>query len=726
MSIRKLFTAALICAASVTTAFAQTAKYPFPQSVVYPNGHPQSIIAGSKAQSWYNSWKTESLKPCEGKGIMPTADDATTVKAEDVGWALIASAYMGDKETFDGIYTFYKANLTARAGGMMSWKVDCNGPKDSNSHGSAADGDLDVAFALVVASWQWGGDYLAEARKVITNCEKLIIACNNGGLNGGPILSLAGGYDGNAYGGGCNSYTDMSYFTPAFFRIFADVSNTGNASKWAQLADDAYVHLNRNAHTTTGLISNWHNVNTGAPAVGPSGSDADKIYSHDASRVAWRISLDYLWNGNAEAKAWLTKVTTWLVNTLGVDNLKEGHNIDGTVANNNNTAAGMAFLGSFAAGSLANDNETVRSALLNKIKDRNDNYWYHRHTGNMYLLTLTGNMWNEALVGGDGYKISVAIEGSGTVSRLPNKTLYEIGEQVTLTAEPGLGFAFDSWSGEGITSKESTITITMDASKNITAKFVLSADGTNLVKNGDFSKGSDGLEDWELNKNSSSAATAAKSADGVTITITQIPSDPDKPYDLQLVQPGLPLLKGNKYQVTFEAYAAAPRKIQLMSQQAVSPWDGYLYEDINLTTTKTTYTFVLDMTDFDDDPAARIGFNLGYSNQSVTIGNVSVVLLGASSIAEKNIPQANVKKSSLRVTAKKSAISVKFKAKNSGVAELRLYGLKGNLVAKTRLQTVSGKSYSHTFNTGKIPNGFYIVSVHSSGSIDRSKVIMPK
>jgi len=407
---KKIVITLCVMAFYLSPLFAQTANYPFPQNVAYPYGHSQSTILSAKAQSWYNSWKNESLKPCSGKGIMPTADDANTVKVEDLGWAMIATAYMGEKENFDGIYQFYNANTNSRAGGMMVWKVSCE--NIPNDQGSATDGDLDVAFGLIVASWQWGGDYLEEAKKVIEKCEQLIITCNNGGSNGGPILSLAGGYSsGGAYGGKCDGYTDISYYTPAFFRIFAEVS--GN-TKWAQLADDAYTHLERNAHTTTGLISNWQNVKTGAPNVGPSGNVGnDAIYSHDASRVAWRMSLDYLWNGNTRAKAWLTKVTNWVVNDLGVDNLKENHNIDGTIANSNNTAAGMAFLGSFAAGSLANDNASVRTALLDKIKNRNDSYWYHRHTGNMYLLALTGNMWNKALISGSSSSTSESSSSIG-------------------------------------------------------------------------------------------------------------------------------------------------------------------------------------------------------------------------------------------------------------------------------------------------------------------------
>jgi endo-1,4-beta-D-glucanase Y len=710
MSIKKILTATLVCAAA-TVAFGQTANYPFPQDVTYAQGYKPTTLTTAKAQSWYTSWKNEALDRTScTKGIMVKTDDATTVKVEAVGWAMIATAYMGDKDDFDGIYRFYNAHRAQQAGGMMSWMVDCNGPKNNSNdnRGSASDGDLDVAFALVVASWQWGGDYLDSARAVITRCKQLVTQCNG-------LLVLAAGYNGGAWGGACN-YTDISYYTPAFFRVFAEVTNDQD---WEKLADDTYTHLERGANATTGLVPDWQMV-SGSGTV-PDGRKM--IYEYDACRVPWRITLDYLWNGNQNAKTWATKISTWANGKLSSNDLKNGHNLDGSGVGGN---AEMAFLGGWAVSAMANT-QTIANAFGTALASRNDSYWYHRHTGNMYLLTLTGNMWKEDMLAGDGYRLTVSITGSGKVGRNPDKTRYDAGTVVTLTAEPGLGFVFDGWSGEGITpSKQTSINVTMNAAKTVSAKFVLSADGTNLVKNGDFSKGSDGMEDWTVNKNGNSAATTTTSNGAVTINITKLPDDLEKPWDLQLVQAGLPLLNGNKYLITFEASAAAPRKIQLMSQQAVSPWDGYLYEDVELTTTKQEFKFTLDMTDFDDDPGARIGFNLGYSTQNVTIGNVSVILLQTDAIYDYRVPQANVKKSSLKVTAKKAAINVKFKAKGSGTAELRLYGLKGNLVTKATLRTVAGKSYTYTFNAGKLPNGFYVVSVHSNGSVERSKVIMPK
>lgn len=61
----------------------------------------------------------------------------------------------------------------------------------------------------------------------------------------------------------------------------------------------------------------------------------------------------------------------------------------------------------------------------------------------------------------------------GTVARDPDKTVYEDGETVDLTAEPAAGFSFDHWSGDlgGSDSTASAILVHMDRNRNLAAHF---------------------------------------------------------------------------------------------------------------------------------------------------------------------------------------------------------------------------------------------------------------
>ena len=59
----------------------------------------------------------------------------------------------------------------------------------------------------------------------------------------------------------------------------------------------------------------------------------------------------------------------------------------------------------------------------------------------------------------------------GTISVNPNKLPYEAGESVVVTATPKAGYLFSNWSGAS-TATISSITLTMDTKKSLTANFI--------------------------------------------------------------------------------------------------------------------------------------------------------------------------------------------------------------------------------------------------------------
>jgi uncharacterized repeat protein (TIGR02543 family) len=68
------------------------------------------------------------------------------------------------------------------------------------------------------------------------------------------------------------------------------------------------------------------------------------------------------------------------------------------------------------------------------------------------------------------YSLTVDISPAGAGSVSPAGGKYKPGEQVTLMASPASGYAFDHWSGDA-SGTTPTVTITMDACKDITAHF---------------------------------------------------------------------------------------------------------------------------------------------------------------------------------------------------------------------------------------------------------------
>jgi hypothetical protein len=69
------------------------------------------------------------------------------------------------------------------------------------------------------------------------------------------------------------------------------------------------------------------------------------------------------------------------------------------------------------------------------------------------------------------YTLTIAAGTGGTTDPVPGDYVYDEGTQVTVTATPEANYRFGSWSGEA-SGTDSTITITMDSDKSITANFI--------------------------------------------------------------------------------------------------------------------------------------------------------------------------------------------------------------------------------------------------------------
>lgn len=344
--------------------------FPFPQNVRYPHGFSSTKITSDHVQRWYEAWRSKYLRECNGN-LLPGSSPTTTGLVEAQGFAMIAAAYMGDKATLDDLYGYYQAKLTAAGCGLMGWKNNCGGFEDQ---GSATDGDIDVASGLIVAHWQWPDDgYDDKARAIIDNLKELIVDCNG-------ISALHPGCSGGRPWGGCNE-TDISYYSPAFFRYFAEISGD---PAWSKLADDSHTIRDAAAHDGTGLVPDWQSVSGNAGAGSRKG-----YYSFDAIRTPFKHGLDYLWNGNPEAGSWCKKITDW-ANGVGVTRLRDEYQLDGSQVGSNHN---LAVVGSLAVCAMANTQSMADAFVEESVKLRDD-FWYSGYLGNLYLLAMSGNMWN--------------------------------------------------------------------------------------------------------------------------------------------------------------------------------------------------------------------------------------------------------------------------------------------------------------------------------------------
>ncbi len=314
------------------------------------------------------------------------------------------------------------------------------------------------------------------------------------------------------------------------------------------------------------------------------------------------------------------------------------------------------------------------------------------------------------------YRLTVQTLGDGTVSRSPDALSFEENAMVSLTAQPQAGWSFYRWTGLDGSGNTNPITVVMDMEKSLTAYFFRNPDAEgNLVLNGGFSSGT---SDWTLNIWDGDATGSVNN--GVYGLL--IGSIGTNNYDIQLVQPGIFLENGKTYQVTFDAYAAANRMLEVNVEMANSPWTSYLaeVEQFELTTEKKTYAFTFTM-NHPTDVNGRLGFNAGMSTDALFIDNVSVKAATTNSASPSVVLPRT---SGVSIGIHKSMLRVDFNVPVGGAAALKMYDLKGNSIKNVRFGIRAGETYSRSINLRDVPKGFYLVKLEIDGRTYHSSEVL--
>ncbi|MEM6686090.1 MAG: glycosyl hydrolase family 8 [Bacteroidota bacterium] len=334
----------------ILTSCSQKTEYSYEFGALPSN--LQADIIAKTYETWKQKYVTADGCPAGAKRIL--FDDMSHTVSEGIGYGMLISAMMKDKATFDAFYAFYNANLDPN--GLMNWKIGPNG--ETAGENAATDADEDVAYALLLAH-KFIGDasYLAEAKKIIALIKKHMV-------EPGTYVLKAG----DAWGGSMT--TNPSYFAPGYFKVFAEVTND---DFWNKVSDKCYDILFKSWNATTGLVPDWCKADGSTPADNVSWAKyGGKAYYCDAARTPWRIAADYVWFGDERAATYC-KAINGFVENIGISNITDGYNLEGTTFRTKKTSA---FVGCFAAATLVADNqEFIDTAYTENINTFNDSYF---------------------------------------------------------------------------------------------------------------------------------------------------------------------------------------------------------------------------------------------------------------------------------------------------------------------------------------------------------------
>jgi endoglucanase len=385
---------------------------PFPQHQVYAPGsikpsHVSQAALDQTATQLYGQWKSGFLRAgCTpgryyvwhgGYGGGGTGDRVIAV-SEGLGYGMLITVLMAGQDPaaqtlFDGLYAWFRDHPSVNHPDLMAWQ-QLEGCASSSDADSATDGDLDIAYALLLADRQWGSggavNYKAEGAKVVAAVRAKEVHPRTQLVQLGDWV---GTYDAKTY-----NATRTSDWMPTHFRAFQ--AATGQAG-WQGTLDATYsllATLQKKLAPKTGLVPDFVvNTNT-TPKAAPSGflgEDTGNLYGWNACRTPWRIASDFLLHGEPRARTAVRKLEDWARTATGGKpaKLRAGYTLAGKAVA---SYSDLAFTAPLAVGAMV---DASYQPWLNALWDATtragfDPKDYYGDTLRLLaVLTISGNVW---------------------------------------------------------------------------------------------------------------------------------------------------------------------------------------------------------------------------------------------------------------------------------------------------------------------------------------------
>jgi endo-1,4-beta-D-glucanase Y len=391
-------------------------SFKYPDGMLKPTGAQATL--DQTVKTFYDAWSKKYLSAkCGGYVVLTEggtgAAMGTFSVSEGHGYGMVITALMAGHDPnaqakFDGLYAVFRLYPSTNDPNLMAWQLvsscpagqQCTMPApgcfriNGGDSGSATDGDLDIAFALLLANAQWGSggpiNYQAEAAKVIA-------AIKNKEFNAMtkyPVIA-------DDIGPGSDFYflTRPSDFMVDHFRSYG--AATGDVF-WTETVDAIHTligNLQKTYSATTGLLPDFV-VETGTtPKPAPPNLPADEgvttaEYAYNSCRVPWRLGTDYVASGDMRVKAELTKIDTWIRTAAAGDPKKivDGYKLDGTKSTQ---ASGpdLSFEAPFGVSAMVGTDQKWLDALWADITKMGLTVYFGDSIKMLSLIVMSGNWW---------------------------------------------------------------------------------------------------------------------------------------------------------------------------------------------------------------------------------------------------------------------------------------------------------------------------------------------
>lgn len=366
--------------------------------VLRPSGSTSTLDAA--VVNYYQRWKSAFLRHnCNSAWSQVWAADADhTYVAEAQGYGMVIVATMAGadpdaKRIFDG---------------FVKWKIDHPSVIDPdlmaseqndqcvsvNGGDAATDGDMDVAYALLLADRQWGStgtyNYKQLAIRHINAIKRSEINPSTNLLRPGDWATTS---DPRYY------VTRSSDWMADHFRAFRKATGDPAWDTIRTAHQNLMTTMQQNFAPSTGLLPDFveRTNSTPRPPAGKVLEDevGDGKYWWNACRVPWRIGADAVTSGDAKSLAAARKLNSWAKSKFGGNpaNIRVGYHLNGTQLSGDVSAA---FTAPFAvAATTDSGSQAWLDALWNKMLSTSfgSSEYFAASIQLQVMITVTGNHW---------------------------------------------------------------------------------------------------------------------------------------------------------------------------------------------------------------------------------------------------------------------------------------------------------------------------------------------
>ncbi|RCG31091.1 hypothetical protein DQ384_13320 [Sphaerisporangium album] len=370
---------------------------PYASGILRPSGAQATL--DQAVITYYNKWKAAFLKQNCGNGwyevISPDADHPYVAEGQGYGMVILATMAGADpnaKTAFDGMVKYMLAHPSVNNPNLLAAEQDTS-CRSVNGSDSATDGDLDVAYGLLLADRQWGSTGTYNYKDLAI---KHINAIKASEVNASTRLMLLGDWTGS--GDQYYYISRSSDWLIDHFRAFKKATGDGTWDTIRTNHQNLITSQQATYASSTGLLADFVvNTNTAPkPAPGQVLEDPnDGKYFWNACRDPWRIGADAVTSGDSASLASARKLNTWIKAKTGGDpnNIAVGYALNGTQIG---SGSEPAFFAPFAVTAMTDPGsqawlDALWTKMLNTPFTSSD--YYSTSIQLQVMITASGNYW---------------------------------------------------------------------------------------------------------------------------------------------------------------------------------------------------------------------------------------------------------------------------------------------------------------------------------------------